>query len=372
MPLGVQSDGAKEAFSIGVDAGYTAGMYLMYNYTSAVLGVNGLSSQLANTPIWQVTLNGMRFNDQTCNYATGATIATCPPNNCQLATCNARNIQANYGSDYCTGQSPVGPTAANTIGCGISVLAAGWPYMGPPPPAANPIMNTGNAFCPDNSKPAGLAATQVVAVTATVAISGYTAAAFGCTQAAQFSSTVAQLIIVQAGSFNVNASQVIITADTPAPAVAVGSGTWLAVTYSLAIQSQYTVAARTYMSTGFVGQAFANSLRASGLTLVGDVALLGAPTFYMAVPTSAFPAVCQAPPHPPPPPSPPPPYPKGKLHPPSPWPPRPPPPMPKPPRPPSPPPPPSPSPSAPSPWPPAPPPPRHAPSPPPPKKKQQG
>ena len=159
-------------------------------------------------------------------------------------------------------------------------------------------MNTGNAFCPDNSKPAGLAPTQVVAVTATVAISGYTTAAFGCNQANQFSSTVAQLIIAQAGSFNVNASQVIISAVVPAPAVAVGSGTWLAVTYSLSIQSQNTVAARTYMSTGFVGQAFANSLRASGLTLVGDVALLGAPTFYMSVPSSTFPAACLAPPPP--------------------------------------------------------------------------
>ena len=298
MPLGTLSDGAKEAFSIGVDAGYTAGMYLMYNYTSAVLGVNGLSSQLADTPIWQVALNGMRFNDQTCNYtAAGVTIATCPPNICQLATCNARNIQANYGADYCTGQSPVGPTAANTTGCGISVLAAGWPYMGPPPPAANPIMNTGNAFCPDNSKPTGLPATQVVAVTATVAISGYTTATFGCNQASLFSSAVALLVIDQAGSFNINASQVIISAVAPAPAVAIGSGTWLAVTYSLAIQSQNTVAARTYMSTGFVGVSFAKALR-TGLSLVGDVALLNAPVFSLTVPATAF-KTCAYPPPPP-------------------------------------------------------------------------
>ena len=90
-------------------------MYLAYTYATSQIAY----SKAASSPIFQIQMNGVYFNKAFCNYAGNDTVTSCPPTNCQLATCNSRNIQANYGADYCTGQTATGPTPANTVGCGI-------------------------------------------------------------------------------------------------------------------------------------------------------------------------------------------------------------------------------------------------------------
>ena len=205
----------------------------------------------------------------------GVTVANCPPTNCQLATCNARNIQAEYGADYCTGQPATGPNPSNTLGCGIQVLATGWPIMGPAPPANSPLLNTGATQCLDNvaAIPIGYAGTLYYQ--SQIAIGGYSAASFGAVSS-KFTNWVATTLSLPPANVTIVSGGVV---DTP-PSLYIGrrlqSQAFVSVTYQVAVVTANAPNARTFMSS-MAGASIANQLVSAGLTSTTSVELLSAP-----------------------------------------------------------------------------------------------
>ena len=113
-------DGSMIKQALGYDGGFTAGMYLKYTFKNAtVLDSKGGNGFIASTQmnIWSVSLFGLVFNNATCDYSQpNVTAVICPPSNCMLAACNARNIQDDgpFG-DFCDGYNGV-ITTTSTAG----------------------------------------------------------------------------------------------------------------------------------------------------------------------------------------------------------------------------------------------------------------
>jgi len=303
----VNADGTTDHYYLGLDAGWGVGQYLQYTYTYASLATqpggdpNGYQASLGvgtGVGIWSVSLFGLKYNNRTCNYAGADTVASCPPTNCQYAQCQGRNIQADFGPDYCTNYSnPTGPTPQNTVGCGIQMLGFGWPIMGQAPPADNPLLSTGVSQCPDNAKPTGLAAMSGVNITTTIALGGYTTASFTSTVSAAFATAMASFINVPAPPTVTVTSVVSTVTNLGSGEVPVDEATYqfVSVTFVTTVQSQYTATARAYLSNSLES---AQATLSSTLTALTEIQLITAP-----VVTGYSPA----PPPPPPPPSPPPP-----------------------------------------------------------------
>ena len=270
VAVSTNADGSKDSLNIGADPGFAPGQYLKYAYSNALIQL----ARAAGTPIFQLSLSGLAYNNATCDYRT-VTVASCPPSNCQLATCNSRNIQSDYGADYCTGQPVVGQTPATTVGCGIQVLATGWPIIGPAPPANSPLLNTGATQCLDNVAAIPLGFTGVLYFQSTIAIGGYSASTFPAVSS-MFTQYVATALSLPAGNVTIVAGGI---TNTPA-SLYIGrrlmSQQFVSVTYQVAITTALSANARTFMSSA-AGAAFSNALVSGGLTLTTSVELLSAP-----------------------------------------------------------------------------------------------
>ena len=310
-PLSVNADGSYDYVNIGADAGYAVGDYVMVSFSSTTLFQLNISSSL-RTSLFQAALNGVYWNDQFCDYtAPGVTLSSCPISTCQMAACGPRNIEASYGADYCTGRTwATGVNVANTVGCGVQILARNWPVFGPGPPShptssvvvTSPLLNLGSTQCPDSAKPANLAPNTVVYVNSTVAVASYTASAFMTSGGmSSFAAAIAQVIIVSGPSANILGTpaqaglvilpaNVTVTSVTDAPSSLVGrrllqTTPWALVSYTVAMPSQYSQSVRTYLSVLTEGLAFAVLLRGQGLLFSTDTELIAAPLFSLVPPS---------------------------------------------------------------------------------------
>ena len=260
--------------------GYQPGMYLQYTFTSATIA----PANAAGANIFQITsLKGLNYFNQSCNYQTaGVTPLTCAPSNCQLATCNVRNILEEFGSDYCTlsyytaltgNPAPVGQTVAGTVGCGIQVLGTGYPTLGPQYPDNNPEMSTGAYVCPDNTNAlAGLPGTSTVYITAALLLGGQqvTVAAFTNSVASQFAAAIASSISSSANT-SVNVSIIGVTsASVPGRRLLQN---YVTLTYQVATTVASSTAVRTQM-TYFAGTVAALALSSPATSLVVSLAEL--------------------------------------------------------------------------------------------------
>ena len=252
--------------------GYAPGMYLMYTFTNSYLQ----PANAAGKAIFQLSLANIAYNNRTCNYAGSDTVATCPPTNCQLATCNPRNIQAEYGADYCTGQPVTGPTPSNTIGCGIQVLATGYPIMGPPPPDNGPLTSSGATQCLDGQSLNILGSyTGLVFLQSTVAIGGYSASTFPSV-ASLFTQYWQTALSITNSSLVSIVQNGIVNAPTGMFQGRRLLQSYVEVTYQVGVPYTSSTAARTAM-TQFSGFAASSALVHAGLTLANSVELLSAP-----------------------------------------------------------------------------------------------
>jgi len=190
----------------GIDGGWHDGMYLQVTYTSLDMTFV-TSSAFPGGGIFEISPQGLFWHNRACNYAGTDTVASCPPTNCQLASCNSRNIMEGFGADYCTGvTNPTGPTVANTnpsatwtdpnfgvqtgypgggsptnYKCGISVLATSYPIVGTAEPinsiivnGASNDVNTGNTKCPCTPGTAGYSSCMATVMSTFTYASGST------------------------------------------------------------------------------------------------------------------------------------------------------------------------------------------------------
>ena len=275
-------DGSMIKQALGYDGGFTAGMYLKYTFKNAtVLDSKGGNGFIASTQmnIWSVSLFGLVFNNATCDYSQpNVTAVTCPPSNCMLAACNARNIQDDgpFG-DFCDGYNGV-ITTTSTAGCGISLLTNTlWPVLNTPYALDNPFTTSGGGQCPDFATPVGLPPTQVVYISAAVALNMYTPLTFSFPQGAQFATAVAALLTTSAQTVTIPASAVSIQAVYPSTVSLASGNGFLIVSYTVALQAQYTQSIRVYMSNALSGSGFVTALVAAGLTLVTEADLVTSP-----------------------------------------------------------------------------------------------
>ena len=107
-------------------------MYLQYTYSASFF----TAVKAAGTPIFQLSMSGLAYNNATCNYtvAGGATVASCPPSNCQLATCNSKNVQADFGAECVPCVSRLLASAQRARFIPVAATARARPSSGSRPP----------------------------------------------------------------------------------------------------------------------------------------------------------------------------------------------------------------------------------------------
>lgn len=93
IPPSKLADGSADYLELGYDGGLKPGYYIMFSYQYMTL--NAFINATQNT-LWSLSPIGLFFNGATCDYTT-VSLAACPPTTCQLATCNIRNIEADFG-----------------------------------------------------------------------------------------------------------------------------------------------------------------------------------------------------------------------------------------------------------------------------------
>jgi hypothetical protein len=301
-------NGAKaEYVGFAIQRGYLAGTYLQFSIANATIAYTGAASVL---PIFQLTgINwAKQLVSQSCDWSNPATTLTsCPPTNCQLATCGQpvypatvaipfvpngplnptgtnlehQGINTTTGaSDYCI-QARANPalasqlalTRANTIGCPVQLLSevGGFPYLGPPFPANSPLTNAGGTQCSTYTLPAGLQASPsaMVYVVSTSLINGYTVATFGQAQANGFLAALANVLNVPVS----NTSIVNTAASQPATALAGRrrlAQTQVYVTFQVATPYSNSANMVTSIAQNTVGQGFISALNANRLTAVSS------------------------------------------------------------------------------------------------------
>ena len=299
-------NGAKaEYVGFAIQRGFLAGTYLQFSIANATITYTGAASVL---PIFQLTgINWAKpLITQTCDWSNPATtLTTCPPTNCQLATCGlpvypamvatpfvggallnptGTNLEhqgsnaTTSAADYCI-QARANPayvsqlalTRANTLGCPVQLLSevGTFPYLGPPFPANSPLTNAGQTTCSTYTLPAGLQASPsaMAYVVSTTLINGYSVATFGQAQANGFLTALANVLSVPVS----NTSIVNTAASQPATALAGRrrlAQTQVYVTFQVATPYSNTATMVTNIAQNTVGQSFITALNNNRLTAV--------------------------------------------------------------------------------------------------------
>jgi len=295
-----------EYVGFAIQRGYLPGTYLQFSMQNATIAYTGASSALPMFTVSGITwaLPYQTATPPTCDWRNpSTTLTSCPPTNCQLATCGQpvypsgvaapftsfallnptgtnlehQGINTTSGAaDYCI-QARANPsyanqlflTRANTLNCPVQLLSevGAFPYLGPPFPNNAPLTNTGATQCSNYSLPAGLQASPsaMVYVVSTTLINGYTVASFGQTQANYFLAAVASVLSVP-----VSNTSIVNTAATQ-PATALSGRRHLLqnqvyVTFQVGTPYSNSAQLVTSIAQNTIGQTFITALNNNRLT----------------------------------------------------------------------------------------------------------